>query len=328
MHPSLRTTAHVAIALAVIAGIAYWVDLGAVGAALLSLPAAVLVAALALATCDRFLMAWKWRHLVVAGGGELSFLAALRIYYQAVAGGRLIPASLGGDVLRAWLAVLAGVPGGLAVSALLLEKLIAVFAFVLVALAGLLYLGPLTLAPTSQHSMQLLAAILLPTGLAIMAVVLFAPLHRAGLRLTAHLAARWPSFQRVHRSLDRVGRSLQDFRRRPGVLLRNGLLSLIELMLQLAKLALIASGLGIVIEASLFAIFAVALFVRRIAGLLENWGLGEGSAVLILVLFGIDPALAVALFIANFAISTIAMLPGAILYFTHPIMPPEREAHS
>jgi glycosyltransferase 2 family protein len=312
-----RRWLHVGLAIAVLAGIAYWVDLESVGQALLSLPASIVFAALFLATCDRFLMAYKWRHLLLAGGARLSFIAALRIYYQAVAGGRVIPAALGGDVVRAYFASLAGVPGGLAVSAMVLEKLIALLASVTLALAGLLYLG--SRLPGDQNLILTIAALSFLLGLGAVALVLFAPAHEAGRSLLLRFTRRWPLPQWLDRLLRKVSSSLLDFGNQLGVLFQNSLLALVEHGVQLVKLGLLAFGLGIAMDTlTLLAVLAIALFVRRITGVLENWGLGEGSAILIVVLLGIEPELAVALFVANFAVSTVAILPGVVLFYTHP----------
>ena len=310
---------HVGIAIAVLAGIAYWVDLESVVNALLSLPGSVLLAALALATCDRFLMAYKWRHLVLAGGARLSFRSALRIYYQAVASGRVVPAALGGDVVRAYFASLAGVPGGLAISALVLEKLIALVASVTLAVVGLFYLGSRLPGDVDRFVILAVAGTALLAGLGAVALALFAPAHKAGRLVLLRLMARWPLLRPLERILGKVSRSLLEYRDKFGVLLQNGLLTIVEHGLQLVKLGLIAAGLGIAMDSlALYAILAVALSVRRLTGILENWGLGEGSAILILVLFGVRSDLAVALFVANFAVSTVAILPGAVLFFTHP----------
>jgi glycosyltransferase 2 family protein len=317
--PRKKRWLHAAVAIAVLAGIAYWVDLEAVAAALLSLPGTIVLGALLLATCDRFLMAYKWRHLVLAGGARLSFPSALRIYYQAVASGRLIPAALGGDVVRAYFASLAGVPGGLAVSALVLEKLIALLASVSLALCGLVYLGSQLPAEIDRGLIMVFVSLALLVGFAAVALALYAPAHEAGRTLLASVTKRWPLPQRLQGMLGKVSRSLLDYRGQVGVLFQNAALALSEHGLQLFKLGLIAAGLGIATgNLAIFAIFAVALFVRRLTGVFENWGLGEGSAILILVLFGIEAELAVALFVANFAVSTLAILPGIVLFYTHP----------
>jgi glycosyltransferase 2 family protein len=315
-----RRWLHVAIAVAILGGIALWVDLDAVMDALLSLPPAYLLAALVLATADRCLMAYKWRHLVLAGGAKLGILSAVRIYYQAGASGRVIPAPLGADALRAYLATLIGIPGGLAISSVMLERFIAFLTLVFAAFIGILYLGVQEPANLSRPLFLLIAAIIVAAGVISIGSMVFVPAQRAAQGLYSRVTTRWPLPPRVERMLGKVARSLEDFQSQRRALLQNGALSLFEHGVQLVKLSVVAAGLGIAADnLSLFAVLTVALFIRRIGGIIEGLGLGEGSAVAVVILLGIDPALAVALFFVNFATTTVAVLPGAILFYTHPV---------
>jgi glycosyltransferase 2 family protein len=318
--PRKRRWLHIVIAVAVLAGIAFWVDLGSVADALLGLPPGYMVAALLLATADRFLMAFKWRHLVVAGGTPLRFLTALRIYYQAGASGRVIPAPLGADVLRAYLATLAGVSGGLAISSVMLERFIAMLTSILAALLGIIYLGMELPEQASRPLFLATAGVIVAAGIIAVGSVTFVPAQRAAQGLYARLTTRWPLPARVEHMLGKVSRSLLHYQSQTRALSQNAALSLLEHGVQLLKLAVIAAGLGIAADnLAFFATLAVALFIRRIGGIIEGWGLGEGSAVVVVILLGIEPALAVALFFANFATTTVAILPGAILFYTHPV---------
>jgi glycosyltransferase 2 family protein len=311
---------HIAIALAILGGIALWVDLDAVTDALRSLPATYLVAALGLATADRCLMAYKWRHLVIAGGARLGILAAVRIYYQAGASGRVIPAPLGAEALRAYLATLVGVPGGLAISSVMLERFIAFLTLVFAALLGVAYLGVQEPANLGRPLFLLIAAIIVAAGVISVGSMVFVPAQRAAQGVYTRLTTRWPLPARIERMLGKVARSLADYQSQRKALLQNALLSLLEHGLQLVKLSVVAAGLGIATDnLALFAVLAVALFIRRMGGIIEGLGLGEGSAVAVVILLGIEPALAVALFFVNFAITTVAVLPGAILFYTHPV---------
>jgi glycosyltransferase 2 family protein len=318
--PRKRRWLHIVIAVAVLAGIAFWVDLGSVADALLALPPDYMLAALLLATADRFLMAFKWRHLVVAGGTPLRFLTALRIYYQAGASGRVIPAPLGSDVLRAYLASLAGVSGGLAISSVMLERFLAMLTSILAALLGIIYLGMELPEQASRPLFLATAGLIVAAGIIAVGSVTFVPAQRAAQGLYARITTRWPLPPRVERMLGKVSRSLLYYQSQRRALLENAALSLLEHGVQLLKLAVIAAGLGIAAgNLAFFATLAVALFIRRIGGIIEGWGLGEGSAVIVVILLGIEPALAVALFFANFATTTVAILPGAILFYTHPV---------
>jgi glycosyltransferase 2 family protein len=315
-----RRWLHVVIAIAILGGIALWVDLDAVIDALLSLPPAYLLLALLLATADRCLMAYKWRHLVLAGGAKLGILSAIRIYYQAGASGRVIPAPLGADALRAYLATLIGIPGGLAISSVMLERFIAFLTLVFAALVGIIYLAVQEPANLGRPLFLLIGAIIVAAGVISIGSMVFVPAQRAAQGLYTRVTTRWPLPPRIEKMLGKVSRSLADYQSQRRALLQNGALSLFEHGVQLVKLSVVAAGLGIAADnLSLFAVLTVALFIRRIGGIIEGLGLGEGSAVAVVILLGIDPALAVALFFVNFATTTVAVLPGAILFYTHPV---------
>lgn len=304
----------------VLAAIAWWVDLGRVTSALLSLSGAVLVAALLLATADRGLMAFKWWQLLRAAGRPVRFPTALRIYYQASASGRVIPFPLGTDMLRAYLASQAEVPEGDAVSSIVVERLIAMFASALPALVGLLYLARRFPDEVEQAWFFGLVGVGLLLALGALTLILLGPAHRLARSLYERIAATKRLPRRLERLLGDISRSLLLYGRRRRTLAVHAALAVGEQLLQYAKFAVLAYGMGIAATSLFFlAVIALALFVRRIAGVIEQWGVGEGSAVVVFALLGLEPELAVALLVANFAVSTVAVLPGALLFYTHPI---------
>jgi uncharacterized protein (TIRG00374 family) len=297
-----------------------WVDMGTVFSALGRLPPAGVFLALLLATVDRIAMALKWRQLITAVGGRLGLLEAVRIQYQAAAGGRVVPATVGGDLIRAWLAARLSVPHGVIFASLAVEKVMAMLASVMFALAGLLYVaGELPAGLDSRILVALVIGGIAAAGTAL-ALLLLAPAHRAGGRVIRALADRRVVPERVHSLLRQLSHALSIYRSRPAALVTNALLALGEQTIQFLKLLVIALGLGIAIApVQFFAVIAVALFVRRVAGNFDSWGLGEGAGVVAFTILGLQPELAVALFVANFAVSTAAVIPGALLFFSHPI---------
>ncbi len=64
-----------------------------------------------------------------------------------------------------------------------------------------------------------------------------------------------------------------------------------------------------------FAAIAVTALVRRLAMHVEGRGLGEGAAVVMFALLGIQKDAAVALTFAHYALWLLASLPGAYVLF-------------
>ena len=91
------------LALAVIAGCLLTLDVEDMLASVRQIRANEIAFVLVLLTCDRVLMALKWRLLLEIGGARLSAFSVIRIYYQGWLVGAFLPSHLGGDLLRAHL---------------------------------------------------------------------------------------------------------------------------------------------------------------------------------------------------------------------------------
>ena len=91
------------LALGALAGCLLLFDPGDMLAKVRQLNAREIALVLVLLTCDRVLMALKWRLLLNIGGARLSPLTVIRIYYQGWLVGAFLPTHLGGDLLRAHL---------------------------------------------------------------------------------------------------------------------------------------------------------------------------------------------------------------------------------
>ena len=93
------------LALGAIAGCLLFLDVNDMMATVRRMKALEIVFVLVLLTCDRVLMALKWRLLLGIGGARLSVFSVIRIYYQGWLVGAALPSHLGGDLLRAhWIA--------------------------------------------------------------------------------------------------------------------------------------------------------------------------------------------------------------------------------
>lgn len=292
---------------ALIAAAVVWVDLSTVYARIAALSAAPLAAALALGLACRVVMGYKWRQLILAAGGRVSLARAVSVYFQSGFSGRLVSIGLGGDLLRAWLVGRSGVPGGIVLGSIAVEKVTALISTVVLAALGALYL----IARVSEGAPDPLLW-LIGFGAAACAVgatlLLYAPAHARAAALLGWLPARVASL------VDRTSAAVLGYRRTPGALAINFLLAVLEQLLQITKLYVVGRALGIDLPAAeFFAALMVVLFARRAAGYLEGLGLAEGVSVIALTLLGIAPEAAVALAVTNYAISTLAALPGGYL---------------
>jgi glycosyltransferase 2 family protein len=284
-----------------------WVDIRAVLARIATLSPATLVAALALALGSRFVMGYKWRQLIMAAGGRLGLARAVSVYFQSAFSSRLVSTGLGGDVLRAWLVGRSGVPGGVVLGSIAVEKLIALVTNVVFALVGAVYL----LEPTRVGDQRLLAWLILggviASGIGV-ACLAFLPRWFSRTSLPAWVPPRAAGLA------VKTADALTGYRSRPAALAVNFALASVELFVQLLRLYIIGRALGIDLPAAEFAAaLMVVLFARRAAGYVEAMGLAEGVSVIALTLLGIPAETAVALAVTNYAVVTVAVLPGAYL---------------
>ena len=104
---------------------------------------------LVLLTCDRVLMALKWRLLLDIGAARLSPFSVIRIYCQGWLVGAFLPTHLGGDLLRAHLvAQRTGVVHPVFAS-IVMEKVIGLISAVNWAIVGGVVLGCTTTTRSS-----------------------------------------------------------------------------------------------------------------------------------------------------------------------------------
>jgi uncharacterized protein (TIRG00374 family) len=288
-------------------------DLRAVGAALISLPPSILVLALVIGLLDRCLMGYKWRQLINAGGEQLRLRDAISAYFQVGFTSRLVPAAAAHDVFRGYLAGRFGISTGLLVGSITLEKLMAMLASVSVAGIALCYLVLVHGLGTGNARSVLLLA--LGVGVVVTAGALVTVLSRTVHRWAGRLVDQWVP-RRFMDLARKASRATLDYRHRGTVLSANFVLAVAEYGLQVAKMLVLALGLGVAIPLlPLTAIIALALYARRIIAYVESWGLAEAGGVATFVLLGIGPELAIALAVANYAITTIVVLPGGYLLY-------------
>lgn len=296
-----------ALLAAIITAAVIWVDLPTVFRQIASLSPIALAAALGIALACRFLMGFKWRQLVMVAGGQLPLSLAVSVYFQSAFSSRLVSTGVGGDLLRAWLVGRSGVPGGIVLGSIALEKTIALVSNVALATIGGLYLI-LHVRAGAQDLLLWLIGGGMAVGLAAAVLLLYTPAHSFAASLLKRLPARVAGLG------ERTSAAVLGYRRSPAALAINFLLAALEQLLQTLKLFVIGNALGIDLAAAeFFAALLVVLFARRVAGYVEGLGLAEGVSVIALTLVGVAPETAVALAVTNYAISTVALLPGGYL---------------
>jgi glycosyltransferase 2 family protein len=260
---------------------------------------------LVLATIDRFLMGGKWQHLLCHSGIRAPFLAVVSIYYQATLVQRFVPSSLSGDAVRAVLVSRRFGNSSAVLASMVVEKLIAVFAAIFIALAGF---GLLFAEAQNLILMQLL--LLLPGLLVVVSAALLLSMNA---RLGCWVIDRLPS-ERLRRRLREIYRVYIAYGSAPKLLFGNFLYALLEQSVQVALF--FTAALALQVDASpttLLAAITIGQCLRKVAIILEGWLLGELTMVLVASLLGIPESQALAFSLLSRMVAIVAELPGALL---------------
>jgi len=309
---TLRTVVHTVIRVVLVVAAIYalwrWVDWARVWTALSTMSPLALLTAVALASADRVLMGFKWRQLVRAAGGSLRLRDATNIYYQTCFTDLVFPNVVASEGLRVYLGRRLGIPLALLLGSMAIERMIAAAVAIVLAGAGLLYLAAEVEPQMRQRFLEIIAATAVIAALGLLAVW-WTPLHRFAGR-----AVRERISPKVFQLLKKISASLVAYRGQPATLAINLALAIAENLLQIVNFYVIGRGLGIrVAPLPFFAAIAVTALVRRLAMHVEGKALGEGAAVVMFALLGIQKDAAVALTFAHYALWLLASLPGAYL---------------
>jgi glycosyltransferase 2 family protein len=275
-----RWALRLALAAAVLAALVAVVPRDELTRALGAVPATVWLAAPLAFLAVHLVGVFKWRLLVNAAGAGLSARIALRCYLFGLFGNLFLPSVVGGDAVRAGLAL----PHSRSASALLLSSLVdrLLDLAALAALAGAATLAlPATVAPAERGLLRTVATAVLLAGAAAVAALWKLPFRRLPYRLRRFAAAARRAFRRL--------------RRRPAILLAAFALGA---ALQLALLGLaVWLGRHAGVEAPLL-VWLVVWPLAKLAALapVTQGGIGVREAALVALFrpFGVPAAAALA----------------------------------
>jgi uncharacterized membrane protein YbhN (UPF0104 family) len=243
--------------------------------------------------------AMKWRLLVGAAGGVLPVGAALRFHFAGLFANLWLPSLIGGDLLRAGLALRGRKGKAAVVLGSLVDRLSDLTALGSIALAGLV-LGPVLRDATAARVEPLTILAVLFGGLLVTA--------GTGVALLRSRRRRWPRrVQRIGLKLLRAGRAMGS---KPMV----GLAGLGLAILLQAGFVLINVQLGAQMELHMalglwFLLWPLAKVAAMLPVSLGGLGVREATFGLLVTWFapGVDPALAVA---QSFVWYTVLMAGG------------------
>ena len=301
-----------AASVGLLAGVLYWLDPRALGAAFSAPQPGWLAAALALGVPQVVLSAWRWRLTAARLGAHLPLGAAVREYYLATFLNQVLPGGVMGDATRAWRharhARHVQCGGAAAWQAVVLERASGQLALLLVVLASL------ALSPALRSAVHGAFSGPRPTAAALAGLLL--ALLALGLTLSR-------TRLRVHLSQLRQAA-------RQALLARGAFLPQL-----IASLLVVASYVGVYLccmrmigidtpLATAAPLVPWVLLAMAIPLSIAGWGVREGAAALLWQAAGLDPAQGVAISISYGAVVLLSSLPGALMLHRAPAGVPRR----
>lgn len=263
------------------------VDVGRVGALLASAEPLLLLVALLGSAADRLLMVVKWLPLLRAQVGSVSLGLAMRSYLASGVAHYVLPASIGADVVRAFVLQRGGLPMAEIGASIVAERVLGVL--------GTAVMSGLAVAIAMRQGLAL--GVVVPWALASVVlglVLLLLPLKGAVGCLRVWTDAWLPPGWVKH--LDRFGQAYAVYRRRPGLLVVVGLLTLVRQLVLVAILWFAGLALGLPVTLPMLLVATpLILFAGRVPLSLGGLGVNEGATVYLLGLYGLPPSDALAL---------------------------------
>jgi hypothetical protein len=271
---------------------------------------ALVVAVVAIALVDRFLMAYKWNLLLRARGRGFSHLEAFRIYLAAAFVGAWLPTGVGGDMFRAVRGSVSGRGVSTVSVTILLERALGLLAVAALSAGAL---GILALhGDTRMNDIFVVAIVLFVATLAGLAFSIHPGVFGWVKRLTARHAERRPV--RMFLSLHDAYLELS---RERGLLVVFFLLSVLEQFVQVVMNWLAARALHLPVTLLDFtALVPISNVIVMLPISIASVGVLEGTYVVLLARAGVAAPGALSLSLLMRAIGWLMLVPsgGAFMW--------------
>jgi glycosyltransferase 2 family protein len=249
------------------------------------------------------LFTWRWSAILSALGYPRRFRTLFPIVWIGIFFTQTIPSGLGGDVARIWLLHKTKLPGTIAVSSMLIDRLIGILAILLFVVASATQLISWQIEPSLVYGVIALA-VLVACGFVVLLMLDLVP-----------------AMLRRYRSVDmlvRFSAHLRSILFSPVLLWRPLVCSVvIQLALAIAVYVL-AKGLGLSITlAACLVIIPISNLVQAVPISVGGWGLREGFFLLAFGQVGVSEIDALTLSVLFGLCNLFASLPGALVWLAY-----------
>jgi hypothetical protein len=277
----------------------------------------ILIAA-GLVLFDRALMAYRWLVLLrpLPAVTRPPFRDVMRVFFVSTFVGTFLPASVGGDAVRAYALAQLNVPAADSVASVLMDRVLGVLSLLLMALVGLLIVRSLAANPVIQLSLVATTVVCAATAL----LVFSESADRAARRLMAILP--WQRLRRVGHALLE---SIQRYAAHHGALANVLAGSIGVQVLRVVQAYFLGRSLGIDSSLALyFGFIPLILLVMLLPVTVNGIGTSQAAFVWFFGQAGVGRPEAFALSVLFVALGVVGNLPGGLLYATGGMAPASR----
>ncbi len=270
-------------------------------------PGPIFIAA-CLVLVDRTLMAYRWLVLLRPFSGPRGprFGAVMRIFFVSTFVGTFLPASIGGDAVRAYALARTGVDAPASVASVLMDRMLGVLSVLIMAVVGLTFAGQLVRDPIVLTALGVTAIICAAT-----AVVVFSQRADALVRKLAG----WLPWETGRALLLRLLAAVQVYATRRGDLLNVLAGSIGVQVLRIVQAYFLGLALGITQPLTTYVAFIPLILLVMLLPVTVN-GLGTSQLAFVWAFSraGVPASLSFPLSILFVALGIVGNLPGALLY--------------
>jgi hypothetical protein len=270
-------------------------------------PGPILIAVL-LVLVDRTLMAYRWLVLLkpFSGPGGPRFGAVIRIFFVSTFVGTFLPASVGGDAVRAYALAREGVDAPASVASVLMDRMLGVLSLLIMAVVGLAFARQMARDPLVVTALALTAVVC-----AITAAVVFSERADA----VVQKAMGWLPWSRGRALAARLLSAVQLYAQRHGDLANVLLGSIGVQLLRIVQAYFLGLALGITQPLTTYVAFIpLILLVMLLPVTINGLGTRQLAFVWAFAQAGVPGAQSFPLSFLFVALGVVGNLPGSLLY--------------
>jgi glycosyltransferase 2 family protein len=262
--------------------------------------------ACALVVVDRALMAYRWLTLLspLDASRRPPFSVVMRVFFVSTFVGTFLPASVGGDAVRAYGLSREGVEGVDAIASVMMDRLLGVVSILLVGVAGVV------LARNLINIRVLFPAIALLAGACLAALLIVFDSRAAG--LAGSLLERLPGTRKTG---PRLVHAIQRYGHHRAALANVLVCSVGVQALRVLQTYFLGLALGLTVPLlTYFALVPVILLIVLMPITINGIGTTQAGFVWLFGRAGVASSAAFALSVLFLAIAIVGNLPGGLLY--------------